>query len=381
MNEETDLQYFFPYKIEKQLNFRDKLKNRDSFFDEMEGKNEFFYKDEGNYGYRRNREHLSLLECSINDYVVYDLFINWERWFKNGRNIFSFSKELLEMLQNTDVDDVTYESFKLPFDYFYLSLRPLELKISIDSDKIIEGVYIEIDRMSMEKSVDNDGNEYWNDYAVGFHFLGDFEEYIVKYHDKVWNDYGSGGRSFWNFAFYFSKNENIITVSDAIKDWQSVEEYSLFPENKDEITDEHLDILNYYRELVNSTYKIIVNCMLYLSMHKADIDIETQYAKDLPFNFNKKLQFAKTKKEKSKIEKKIAETGFSRINYIGNTYKKLANRNKETSNVNISPHWRRGHWRSQRYGEKLVEKKLIWIKPVVVNRDIGTPQKGHIYET
>ena len=378
---EAELTYYFPYKIEKQFHFRDKLKNRDSFFDEMEGQNEYYYKDEGNYGYMRNRDHLSLLECSINDYIVYDLFINWERWFKNGRNIFSFSKELLEMLENTDVDDVTYDSFKLPFDNFYLSLRPLELKISKDSDKIIEGVYIEIDRMSMEKTVDNDGIVYWNDYAVGFHFVGDFEDFIVKYHDKVWNDYGSGGRSFWNFAFYYSKKENIVTVSDAINDWQSVEEYSLFPENKDEITDEHLDILNYYRDLVNSTYKIIVNCMLYLSMNRTDKDIETQHAKDLPFNFNKKLQFAKTEKEKSKIEKKIAETGFSKINFVGNTYKKSANRNNETSNINVSPHWRRGHWRNQRYGENLVEKKLIWIKPVIVNRDIGTPQKGHIYET
>ena len=132
---EAELTYYFPYKIEKQFHFRDKLKNRDSFFDEMEGQNEYYYKDEGNYGYRRNRDHLSLLECSINDYIVYDLFINWERWFKNGRNIFSFSKELLEMLENTDVDDVTYDSFKLPFDTFYLSLRPLDLNISKDSDR------------------------------------------------------------------------------------------------------------------------------------------------------------------------------------------------------------------------------------------------------
>jgi hypothetical protein len=116
-------------------------------------------------------------------------------------------------------------------------------------------------------------------------------------------------------------------------------------------------------------------------MNRTDKDIETQHAKDLPFNFNKKLQFAKTEKEKSKIEKKIAETGFSKINFVGNTYKKSANRNNETSNINVSPHWRRGHWRNQRYGENLVEKKLIWIKPVIVNRDIGTPQKGHIYET
>jgi hypothetical protein len=94
---DTDLTHLFPYKIEKQFHFRDKLKNRDSFFDEMCGKKEYYYNDEGIYGKWRNRNHMSLLECSINDYIVYDLFINWESWFKNGRNIFSFSKELLEI--------------------------------------------------------------------------------------------------------------------------------------------------------------------------------------------------------------------------------------------------------------------------------------------
>jgi hypothetical protein len=47
----------------------------------------------------------------------------------------------------------------------------------------------------------------------------------------------------------------------------------------------------------------------------------------------------------------------------------------------ISPHWRRGHWRNQPFGEKLSEKKLIWIKPTIVNKEKGEPIKGHIYTT
>lgn len=377
---ETELKYFFPYEIEKKYHFRDKLKNRDAFLDEMGGKNEYFYKDDANYGYRRNRDHLSLLECSINDYIVQDLFLNWERWFMKGRNIYSFSNDLLKMLNHTNVDDVTYESFNLPYDNFYLSLRPLELKLTKDSKKIIDGVYIEIDRMSMEKTVDSKGNEFWNDYAISFHFAGDFEDYIIKYHDKIWNDSGSGGQIFWGFAFYFSIKEGIITVSDAIKDWQSVKEYALFPENNEDITNEHLDILNYYRHLVKSTYKIVVNCMLYLSMFKNDKDIEFRYTDDLPLNLNKKLHFAKTEKEITKIEKRISETGFSKIHYVGNSYKKTSNASTDNSNLSLSPHWRRGHWRNQRFGKKLFEKKLIWIKPVIVNKNLGNPQKGHVYE-
>ena len=43
------------------------------------------------------------------------------------------------MLSFTDVDDVSYKSLVLPYDNFYLSLRPLGLTITKDSDKIIEG--------------------------------------------------------------------------------------------------------------------------------------------------------------------------------------------------------------------------------------------------
>ena len=96
---------------------------------------------------------------------------------------------------------------------------------------------------------------------------------------------------------------------------------------------------------------------------------------------NFRLSNLRNKKILSKKFQFFKKPGFSKINYIGNTYKKSVNRNTDTPNKNVSPHWRRGHWRNQRYGEKLVEKKLIWIKPVIVNRDIGTPQKGHIYET
>lgn len=39
------------------------------------------------------------------------------------------------------------------------------------------------------------------------------------------------------------------------------------------------------------------------------------------------------------------------------------------SGKEISPHWRRGHWRFQRYGEKLSSRKMILIKPVLVRSD------------
>jgi hypothetical protein len=375
MNEKK-LKYFFPYKLEKENDFRTHFKNRDEFLDKMWGKNEYYYKDEANYGVRRNRDNLSLIEQSKNDYIV-DEFFNWERWYKAGRNIFSFSIELLEMLNHTDVNDINYKSFNLPYDNFYISLKPLGLKASIESDVIIEGVYVEIDRDTMSNEPED--GDVVADYAIHFHFVGDFEEFILKFHDKVWNYKGSGGESFWDYAFYFDETKHVITILDAITDWKDVYSYSLFPEKPIEVTDSYLDIFNLYQKFVDNTCMILVNCLLYLSMPPENRDVISSYAEDLPFNFNKKLRFAKNKGEISKIEKKISTTGYSKIQYVGNSYIKIQN-NDNSSISKVLPHWRRGHWRNQRYGESLINTKLIWIKPVIVNNAIGKPEKGHIYE-
>ena len=93
----------------------------------------------------------------------------------------------------------------------------------------------------------------------------------------------------------------------------------------------------------------------------------------------KSWYFQKAKKKQKRLKKKIAETGFSKIHYVGNSFKKRS-QVSDNSSLILSSHWRRGHWRNQRFGEKLIYEKLIWIKPVIVNKSLGTPQKGHIYE-
>ena len=38
------------------------------------------------------------------------------------------------------------------------------------------------------------------------------------------------------------------------------------------------------------------------------------------------------------------------------------------------PHWRRGHWRRQAHGEGRLLRKLVWLKPLIVNADQGAPE-------
>lgn len=45
----------------------------------------------------------------------------------------------------------------------------------------------------------------------------------------------------------------------------------------------------------------------------------------------------------------------------------------------VAAHWRRGHWRRQPHGPGLTERRLIWIRPMLVRQDRGEPAVGHLY--
>lgn len=45
----------------------------------------------------------------------------------------------------------------------------------------------------------------------------------------------------------------------------------------------------------------------------------------------------------------------------------------------VAAHWRRGHWRRHPCGPGLSQRRLIWIRPVLVRQDRGEPAIGHLY--
>lgn len=49
------------------------------------------------------------------------------------------------------------------------------------------------------------------------------------------------------------------------------------------------------------------------------------------------------------------------------------------SGSELVPHWRRGHWRRQAYGAGMLERRLLWIRPVLMRLDRGDAIQGNVY--
>lgn len=367
---ETELLYHYPYRVDKEHNFRHFVQEYNSF--EKTIFSPYNPEIHGNFfEYLQTRDDLS----ETDKYKMFYLngkYRKWEWWFKYGQNIFSFSKELLELLSHTDINEVKANDFKLPFDIFYLSLKPLELKVHPDRNEIIEGVYVETNIYD-PSGVHNEGY-----FEISLQFVGEFEEYYIELCDlKDKEGFPIGG--FWNMFFLFSKEEGVSTMDEAIKKSIEWEKDELFPKtNQGKISDEYLDYFGSHLKLIESTLKLVINCLLYLSQPQEKIDNETKIPEKLPGNFDKKLSFAKSQKQRDKIIKKINETGFSKINFIGNSFKQHSVSNIRNNGTNT--HWRRGHWRNQKFGKELNQSKLIWILPTIVNQTEELPKKGHLYK-
>ena len=293
-------------------------------------------------------------------------FLEYSRFVKGGSNIFHFKKELLELLEKTDVSEIQISAIKFPYNNFYISLRELcrPLTTNINDDTIIDGVYVEFHDDSKENLI----YDYW----ISFFVCGYSES-------KKETEFKHNVIDVMEIASDLTFENSKSTITDAIGLVHQIMKDTLESKTFDKAAIEReIDFQLEQYKLLKDNLNLFINCILYISSDKPDI--ETKYASDLPHHLKAKLENAKTKHKKELAEKELKQFGFSKIKLVGNSFEKItAITNSDKGEV--STHWRRGHWRNQPFGKDLAETKIIWIKPTIVNKEKGEPTKGHIYTT
>ena len=353
---------YYPNRIAKLSDFSKHLKNIEKFNDFCNGKNEYFYKDEANYGYHRNTENFTLDQRLEREYLWSDFGL-WITWQKAGKNIFDFSEGLLEMLKETDVSDTDIEQIKLPYPSFYIDISKAKIPFAKDCKSLIEGVYIS-DEINNEKDED-----LTYERVITFDFTGKYIEYFKDINTNLY----SHVRGFHSYSLYLDKPDKIFKVGEAIISAKGMFVNTQACDDRDD--NAKIDLYKVHSEFIERTIKLVVNCLLYLTLK--DKELYESFASDLPIHLKSKLGKANTKKRKEVALSDIKNSGFTKIKYVGASIKPLHKYDLATGQV--PPHWRRGHWRNQKYGEQFSLSKLIWIIPTIVNKDIGEPRKGHIY--
>ena len=271
------------------------------------------------------------------------------KFLDGGRNIFDFSGQLLEMLQQTDVKDIKFQDIKLPYESFYVSF--LDFEIPFRDKYLLDGAFIRFH---------NYEDDPFAKYAIWVELCG---------HDK---------ESIQNKSEFGLQNRDLIFLSSSLtceNDNSTIEDSLEYQRRimKDEPNERHLDVqLEEYKLLIDHL-KLVVNALLYLSIPDPDLtDIFGH-----PTELNKKIETTKEIKGQQ-VSNVKSDDKLRHVRLVGYKIKK---RTDYRTGKKIRAHWRRGHWRNQKYGTAGNEiKKLIWIQPTIVG-DGDDLITGRVYDT
>ncbi len=167
------------------------------------------YLKDPNRLYRECRElHFDSEKVGVKKAYVYQEFHMWKEWKNGGKNIFHFSKNLIELLKETDVLDIDLSLIKLPYYSFYIDLSEAKMPFEENGSEFIDGVFIR------DEQDDGDNGQSF-ERAINIDFVGN--DYIEKYwtinKDLCWDT----ERGFHSTLLFLDRKDNLKTVEDAIK--------------------------------------------------------------------------------------------------------------------------------------------------------------------
>lgn len=314
------------------------------------------------------------VNCEVDSLLFYDAFR------RSGRQVFDVSKGISEMLRETSADDIPVSLLKSPYETFYIYFGKQDDIVSGDG-WCVDGVYI---------------THFTDDRIIQFQFtsIPDYPEkckdwvihqeptvtialgpdcHDLKLGDAIKSTLSEreaevGGK--------ISKGDQDITNElESLNDGQSLPIGKVIQTNETSGKKQLIKLRN-GAEVVKRSIGLAVNAMCYLTAYPDDI--EREYPAEIPQKMLQKTISGPPKLKKNAVSK-LESMGFRKIHMCGRSLHK-GPATESPMEEGKRTHWRKGFWREQPHGPKNSLRKLIWIKPVIVNSKNNDSSKlGSIY--
>ena len=354
-----------------------------------------------------------------------------QSWRRHGQQIFEFAPDLLAMLADTDVNEMPVQNLRMPYDTFYIALPPEHFLPDYNRDWVVDGFYITaetclVDSLRLRPRPPNEliaeQRKQWSDLEQipgaleslrkgGSDSFASFESYITKLladnaaahqlYDRYLRDpdavmdeiasrvdvRGSGEwRSYLMFSvdFTFRRRDHapvplsfvdlleqptlrasydFVSHRNTVADGIERGRRSAIPMNTFREEDGHPDDLrNVISDptVLEEVTRLVFNLVCYLNYPERDQEKRLNDPR-----VHEKVRRAKGKPRKM-AEARARQDGCRWINFCG--YQTSFGRRTMLGGTAVG-HWRRGHWRNQRFGKALTETRLLWIRPTMVGAD------------
>jgi hypothetical protein len=286
------------------------------------------------------------------------------RFFLQGKPMFLVEQTLCEGLVHTNFGmDTPSQYLRSPLPYCYIEFgdkRDLDVSVYNELSGLhqVEGVYI---------------SEYPHDERMQSHLMAFLEarnafnpnSANVRYIELEFTGSPIGKEHALDDATF---NISLVIDDDAMLTVEEI--YQLHVEYYQEMHETNqlfkaTRIDDTTAQCFKPLLELLIKCLIFINC-----DLSTQVKVLDRTALEKQLNGLKNPAKRRKLQRKIN----SSKDYILVTSKDKIEYQSAASGVNgkMSAHWRRGHFRNQRYGEELSKTKILWIQPALIG--VGSAQ-------
>jgi len=300
-----------------------------------------------------------------------ELILRAYNFYNNaGSQNFLFGKNLVEEFSQTDVDDILVNELQFPYQMAYYKFENTDF-VTLDGQKA-DGIFIGEDKDEIIfLLVSSEIGEPWFDVSQKSCCLAPIIVVNKNTHGNV-NLAEAMAEAYQNVA---ERSVNAIEDSKLyvteISEIDHPESYDAFLENAKNLIHESVKQAALQ---INDLSQVIINALMVID--GGGITSKTTYEEGTPADLAAKA--TSSLPGAGKAQKKLKAQGFVMLRHyeVTSQYESLSTSDDYRQ---VRPHFRRGHWRKQRYGTGLSQIKRIRIAPVIVKGKDGEPEarKGY----
>lgn len=287
-----------------------------------------------------------------------------------GKIIFDISKGLASSLKITDCTEIPCSEIPFPASSFYLNFGNID---NSNNSTPIQGAFIshEKERIYID--------------LVNKNFGLPFFSTIPKEQDSIGIsiDIKNDSQSISNALD--ASIEHLIEKYREFSKEQAAIEHELSIKYKTEINKSNSPIETFEKDapILREFLGLIINTLFYIAAEPSDV--QYNWEQNAPKELIDKIPILQKEGARKTLENTLAKSGYTKVNFVGKkyeqstTWKTLASLSGDTKK--ISTHIRRGHFRHQPHGPENSLRKIIFISPAIINKNIGSIDNfGKIYK-
>lgn len=277
-----------------------------------------------------------------------------------GRQIYDIGPKMQAVLVGADYHEVPVSMLTLPFASLYLHFGPQAFDIK---GAPFEGAWV---------------SEYQGRYEI-FLTTQQHQGYLAK-------------QRFTHPAQYLYVTFDVAgyppdtplgdVIADAVKEeMRTLTSHSSLPvdvlehegvtviDRRGEGAQEDLENYQIAIQSLDEAMRLVVNALIFLTSYREHVN--RQWTDDTPPELSSLADDSVGKaKARNDAKQKLLAEGYYQVNFVGERFDYEESEAEGMGNsAGMRPHWRRSHWRVQRFGVGRQESKLVLIRQILVNAD------------